>query len=197
MCAVFGTYNEHDLLEDLKRGKSDAFLELYNRYHHPLYRFVLRFVKAPALAEDILQDVFLKIWEGRKRINPELSFKAYLYRISRNSVFKLMKKIAADESLRNHVMRQLHLNEENADVELLSQEYKELYYLTVSQLPPQRQKVFRLCREQGKTYDQAAAELGISRNTVKEHMVMSMKFIKERFRYYDMPLAFLMILFCI
>jgi RNA polymerase sigma-70 factor (family 1) len=196
MLTAFRTYNERDLLAGLQRGKSSAFLELYNKYHPAIYHYVLRFVKVPAIAEDVLQDVFLKIWEIRKRIDPDLSFKAYLYRISRNSVFKLMKKMAADESLRLQIMRQLQQNVTNADIEILWQEYEKMFNLAIARLPLQRQKVFRLCREQGKTYEQTAAELGISRNTVKEHMVLAMKFIKNHFHHFDIPLASLLILFC-
>jgi RNA polymerase sigma-70 factor (family 1) len=189
-------YNENVLLKELKAGESKAFLELYNRYHPGLYRYVLRFIKVPALAEDVLQDVFLKIWEIRKTINPDLSFQAYLYRISRNCVFKLIKKITSDESLRMKVMQQLQKSVTGADIKMQWKEYEELFDHAIAQLPPQRQKVFRLCREEGKTYEQAAAELGISRNTVKEHMVMAMKFVKEQFQHYDISLGLILLFYC-
>jgi len=188
--------NERILLEELKDGNSTTFLELYNRYHPGLYHYVIRFIKVPALAEDVLQDVFLKIWEIRKTINPDLSFQAYLYRISRNCVFKLIKKIASDENLRLKIMQQLQKNVTGADIKMQWKEYEELFNYAIAQLPPQRQKVFRLCREEGKTYEQAAAELGISRNTVKEHMVMAMKFVKEQFLHYDISLGLILLLFC-
>jgi RNA polymerase sigma-70 factor (family 1) len=175
------TYDEGDLLKGLQEGRSNAFLELYTKYHPALYHYVLRFVKVPAIAEDILQEVFLTIWRIRKTVDPDLSFRAYLYRISRNIVFKLMKKAASDENLRLKLMRQLQQNVTDSDVKLLWHEYEETFYDAVAQLPLQRQKVFRLCREEGKTYEQVAAELGISRNTVKEHMVKAMKSIKEYF----------------
>ena len=178
------TYHEQTVLVKLQQGDSDAFLALYNHYHSALYHYILRFVKSPAIAEDVLQDVFLKIWEIKDRINPELSFKAYLYRICRNSVFKLLKKMAVDESLRIEVMQQLTQSVADADLKLLWQQYESILQTAINNLSPQRQKVFRLCREEGKTYDQVANELGISRNTVKEHMVLAMKLIKEHFEQY-------------
>jgi len=182
----------------LQKGDSDAFQELYNQYHQPLYHYVLRFVKSPALAEDVLQDVFLKIWEIRSRIDPELSFKAYLYRISRNSVFKLLKKIAVDENLRVQVLKQFSQSVADADLKVLWQQYEELLHAAINRLPPQRQKVFRLCREEGKTYEQVADELGISRNTVKEHMVLAMKLIREHIdQYGDTPTHFILLLLLI
>jgi RNA polymerase sigma-70 factor (ECF subfamily) len=180
----------------LQKGDSDAFLELYNQYHPALYHYVLRFVKSPAIAEDVLQDVFLKIWEIRARIDAQLSFKAYLYRICRNSVFKLLKKIAVDENLRVQVMQQFAQSIADADLKVLWQQYEEILHAAVNNLSPQRQRVFRLCREEGKTYEQVANELGISRNTVKEHMVLAMKQIREHFEQYgDTPAGFLFLLF--
>ena len=172
-------YDETALLKRLKEGDTTAFIQLYDHYHHPLYIFILRFVKVPEYAEDVLQDVFLKIWEIRERINPDLSFNAYLYKISRNKVFKLLKKIVTDNAMQTQLMNQLEIATEAPHLKLQWKQYNDLLHKAVDQLPPQRQKVFKLCREQGKTYDEAAAELGISKNTIKEHMVAAMKSIKE------------------
>lgn len=192
------TYNEQSVILRLQKGDSDAFLELYNHYHAALYHYVLRFVKSPAIAEDVLQDVFLKIWEIKSRLDPALSFKAYLYRICRNSVFKLLKKMAVDENLRVQVMQQFAQSVADADLKVLWQQYEVILQAAINRLPPQRQKVFKLCREEGKTYDQVAEELGISRNTVKEHMVLAMKLIREHVdQYGDTPTHFIFLLFFI
>lgn len=177
-----GYYDEKDLLNRLKNDDADAYIQLYDHYYPSLYAYILRFVKITDLAEDVLQDVFLKLWEIRHRIDPDLSFSAYLYRISRNLVFKQIKKISVDEELRLGVMYRLSSLHEHSHVELQWKQYQESLVAAIDQLPPQRQKVFRLCREQNRTYDEAAAELGISRNTVKEHMVLAVKAIREYFK---------------
>lgn len=177
-----GYYDEKDLLNRLKNDDADAYIQLYDHYYPSLYAYILRFVKITDLAEDVLQDVFLKLWEIRHRIDPDLSFSAYLYRISRNLVFKQIKKISVDEELRLGVMYRLSSLHEHSHGELQWKQYQESLVAAIDQLPPQRQKVFRLCREQNRTYDEAAAELGISRNTVKEHMVLAVKAIREYFK---------------
>lgn len=93
-------------------------------------------------------------------------------------MFKLLKKISADAALRLQVMQELQHQTEDADTRLLWKQYESLLHQAIAQLPPQRQKVFRLCREESKSYEEVAVELGISRNTVKEHMVLAMKSIK-------------------
>lgn len=170
------------LLKKLQQGDAAAYITLYNQYYPSLYTYILHFVNIPAFAEDALQEVFIKIWEIRERINPELSFSGYLYRITRNQVFKSLKKITADETLRLQVMQELQRQTNDADTSLIWKEYEALLLEAIRQLPPQRQKVFRLCREESKSYEEVAIELGISRNTVKEHMVMAMKSI--RFYFY-------------
>jgi len=166
------------LLRKLQQGDAEAFITLYNQYYPSLYTYILHFVNVPEFAEDALQEVFIKIWEIRDRINPELSFSGYLYRITRNHVFKSIKKITADEALRLQVMQQLQQQANDADTRLLWKQYETLLHEAIRQLPPQRQKVFRLCREESKSYEEVAMELGISRNTVKEHMVLAVKSIK-------------------
>jgi RNA polymerase sigma-70 factor (family 1) len=182
------------LLRKLQQGDAEAYIALYNQYYPSLYTYILHFVNVPEFAEDALQEVFVKIWEIRERINPELCFSGYLYRITRNHVFKLIKKITADEAMRLQVMQELQQQTEDADTKLVWKEYEALLHEAIRQLPPQRQKVFRLCREESKSYEEVALELGISRNTVKEHMVLAMKSI--RFFFYTntdglLPLVFL------
>lgn len=144
--------------------------------------YLLDFVKLPQLAEDLVHEVFMKLWEARERITITTSFSAYLYRISRNKGIDALKKIAKDVALRKEILEYTHpgLMVFEAESKMLSH-YEELYRSAVAALTPQRQKIFILCKEKGKTYDEAAMELGISRNTVKEHMVQSLRFLRNYF----------------
>src|SRR6187402_482785 len=73
-----------EILELIKQGNHEAFMSLYEDYHIRLYSYILKFVKIPAFAEDLLQEVFLKVWEFRAKIRPNLSFNAFLYKVCRN-----------------------------------------------------------------------------------------------------------------
>lgn len=187
--------NEPDLLRQLRQGNVDAYLQLYDKYNTLVYGWVLRFVKVPAYTEDIVQDVFLKIWEIRSQLNPEQSFPAYLYKISRNKTFTFLKKNASDEKTRLQIMQRLSEMVESPYHQALWNQYQQILDMAVKQLPYQRQRVFKLCRQEGKSYEEAAAELGISRNTVKEHMVAALKDIKTYFyRHGDLSLAILLLI---
>ena len=173
-------FEEISILKRLQQGDEHAFLEIYDHYKKPLYAFIIKFVKVPAHADDLLQDVFLKIWEIHGRINTSLSFKAYLYRISRNLVYKFLKKTANNVELLSEQMEHFIPDAgTNAELKLQWKQYEENIKLAIDDLPPRRKEIFILCRQGKHTYDDVARQLGISRNTVKEHMVLSMKSISH------------------
>ncbi|MGN6416540.1 MAG: RNA polymerase sigma factor [Pseudobacter sp.] len=164
----------------LQSGDQKVFEEIYNRYHKPVYAYLLGFVKDNSLAEDLTHEVFMKIWDIRNQVTLHTSFSSYLFRICHNKAINTLEKIASDNKLRNRVM--LHLqtlsSSEIQDAGKLK-EYDRLLETALESLPPQRRKVFQLCREEGKTYDETASQLGISRNTVKEHMVKAQKALRS------------------
>jgi RNA polymerase sigma-70 factor (ECF subfamily) len=176
------TVNDIVLCERLKGGDVEAYKQIYDKYHSQLYYYALKFLKMPELAEDVIHDVFLKLWEIREQLKPEYGIAGYLYKISRNQVFKLIKKIAVEAELRAKVISIIEEQAIESEADLQWNEYAGLLGGAVEQLPPQCKKVFNLCRQEGKTYDEAAQILGISKHTVKEHMMAAMKSIKKYFR---------------
>ena len=192
-------FEEASILKRLQQGDEHAFLEIYDYYKKPLYTFILKFVKVPAHADDLLQDVFLKIWEIHSRINTSLSFKAYLYRITRNLVYKFLKKTANNVELLSEQMQHFIPDvAANAEIKLQWKQYEENIHSAIDQLPPRRKEIFILCRQGKHTYDDVARQLGISRNTVKEHMVLSMKSISHFLKIQKdihLPIALLAIYF--
>jgi RNA polymerase sigma-70 factor (family 1) len=172
-------YTDEQLLLLLAGSDQQAFTELYNRYHTGIYNYQLAFVKIPSIAEDLTQEVFLKIWEARCRLRIHTSFASYTYRISRNTAIDFMKKIAADRELRNEIILQKQSFFADSNSQLQAKEYNHLYKQAIDSLSRQRRTVFLLCREEGKTYQEVARLLGISRHTVKEHMTKSLHSLRN------------------
>ncbi|MEP7375144.1 MAG: RNA polymerase sigma-70 factor [Chitinophagaceae bacterium] len=176
----YSTYTDEQLLLLLAGSDQEAFTGLYNRYHTGIYNYQLAFVKIPSIAEDLTQEVFLKIWEARSRLKIHTSFASYLFRISRNTAIDFMKKIAADRELRNEIiLHQQSFFAGSGNNQLQAKEYNHLYKQAVDSLSQQRRTVFLLCREEGKTYQEVAGLLGISRHTVKEHMTKSLHSLRN------------------
>lgn len=135
-------------------------------------------VKVPGLAEDLVQEVFVRLWEVRERITIKSSFEAYLYRISRNMAFRKLTNIANDRKLQQAIINTI-TSEIDSTAPLRDKAYEQLLNEAVKHLPPQRQRVFQLCRIEGMSYAEVSQQLGISHNTIKQHMTEAMRFIRE------------------
>ncbi|MGJ1234552.1 MULTISPECIES: RNA polymerase sigma factor [Sphingobacterium] len=165
----------------LKEGDHNAFMEVYEKYNRGIYHFIKKFIQDTDTIDDIIHDAFLNLWKYRSNIKNNLSLQAYLYRISRNIIFKHLKeKIRSAEAiLETSSDNQSFDNSPSADYSLESSEYDKIYELAIGQLPPQRKRIFLMSREEGLSYKEIADHLKISPNTVKEHMSLAMKTIRE------------------
>ncbi len=176
--SALSPYDEKTLLTRLAAGEEDAFAGLFSHYQAPLTQYIIRFVKSPQLAEDLSQEVFLKIWLQRTKL-PELqSFRAFLFIVARNHTLNTLEAASRDQGGMGEITRHaLSLRNPTEDT-VLNREYQEFLRRIIDSLPPRSREVFRLCREQQLSYEEVAARLGISRNAVKSHMVHSMKVLK-------------------
>jgi len=151
------------------------------QYHGGIFNYLLKFTKNPLLAEDLVHDVFLKIWEQRGQLDIKTSFSAYLYRFAKNAALTQLNRIALYDAVRDEVMHRVSLNTSSQAVmnEVEARQYEELLQKAIDNLPPQRREAFILCRQQGKTYLEAAEIMNISRNTLKQHLSLAVQSIKE------------------
>ncbi|HSC37452.1 MAG TPA: RNA polymerase sigma-70 factor [Chitinophagaceae bacterium] len=171
-------FEDSTLLALLREDSEYAFQLVFDRYRNRVYQLAMFYVKSPSLAEDIVQDVFLKIWFQRKKL-PELSsFEAWLYTLTRNFTLNCVKKLAHEWKARAGWTREIRQFEEDTDHKLLNAQYKMLFSQAIGQLPEQQQKVFRLAREKNMSYEAIAAELSLSPLTVKTHMSRALAAIR-------------------
>lgn len=183
-------WSETDLLVCLQRGDQLAFQELYNRYSGKIYRNILRMIKSAEMADDILQVVFIKIWDKRLMIDSDKSFKLYIAQIARNAVYDCFRETARDKVM---ISKMILLNEASySHIEqwLYDKENKAILEEAVDQLPPRRKQIYQLCKLEGHSYDQVSEILGISPSTINDHIVKASKTLREYLidtRYY-MPL---------
>ena len=173
--------NELELLQQLALGNRDAFTAIYQQYHSGIYNYLLKFTRNPALTEDLVHDVFLKIWEIRAQLDIKSSFAAYLYRLARNTALTQLNRIALFDTIRDEVMHRaaLGIDDQSLMNAVEAKQYEELLHKAINSLPPQRREAFILCRQQGRSYEEAAALMNISRNTFKPHLSLAVKSIRE------------------
>lgn len=170
--------DEKLLLQEIREGSNSAFATFYKQNFAIIKSFVIRYVKCSDLAEDLSQEIFIKIWEKRSNI-PELdSVRSYLFVIARNHTFTFLKKAAAEQHLKEHITSSLLTSATITEDHLISDEYARHLKMMIGTLPSQTQRVFKMCREEEKSYNEVSRLLGISKDAVKKHMVRSMKILK-------------------
>ena len=170
-------YNETELLCQLAKGQQDAFEQIYQHYNRKIYHYILSVVKSPQLAEDLLQEVFLKIWEGRDHLPGVRNFGAFLFTTARNHAINILRSATRSQTVMSEILH--HAPTPAFDDEILSRDYERFIQKALLNLPPRTREVYRKCKEQGLTYEEVARELGISGNAVKRHVINSIKVLRQ------------------
>ena len=178
---VKDTKSNTELVRLLKRGDMKAFDIIYEKYSRRLYGFVFRYVKQDADTEEIVQDVFIKIWKSRTKIDVYSSFESFLFTIAHNAMVNLLKKRVTEQKYVEHVKSLQVINE---SYELTDEiHYKELeqkFLGLLDELSPRQKEIFQLSREEGLSNKEIADKLGISIQTVKNHLVTTLSFLKNK-----------------
>jgi RNA polymerase sigma-70 factor (ECF subfamily) len=171
--------DDAELLTLLRSGDDFAFSQLYRRYQGIVYRYLMKMLQSPDLSVDLCQDIFIKFWDKREELPELLSVKAYLLVMARNHAFNFLKRAATDQTAKAEILRFYPTENNTLENTIHFRDYKQYLDTLIAGLSPQSRNIFRLCRQQGKTYDETAEILGISRNTVKKHMVRTMRFLSD------------------
>ena len=174
-------YNEFKLISGLKRGNHASFKKLFERYSKPIYQFSFNYLKSKEAAEDIVQEVFIKIWNNRKKLRTDSSFQSYLFTIALNVIRKHFNNL----SRRNKIKHDILINFSNSivdfddrlDYQILLNKLDDL----ISKMPETRKQVFIKKKIEEKTLKEVAEEFDITTKTVEYHITKAMKFLKSEF----------------
>ncbi|ANI90539.1 hypothetical protein A9P82_01025 [Arachidicoccus ginsenosidimutans] len=177
---MYETYSDAQLVELLNADDEAAFTALYHRYALRLFADVVKLVKNEDRAQEILQEVFIKVWLARDRIDSEKSFRSYVFKIAENQVFGFFRTAARDKKLMEElkVSASEYFMPSEPDTE--NAESKDaILREVIDRLPPQQKKVLTLCKLEGKSYKEVGEELGLSVSTVKNHIVKGTQTVRE------------------
>jgi len=169
-----------ELLPLLKEGDMIAFDAIYEIYSSRLYRFVLRYIKFETDAEEIVQEVFIKIWEAREKIDVYSSFESFIFTIAYNSTISLLRKRVHEKKYLEHLKTSQQFdNAPDSINEIQFKELSEKIDSLLNKLTPRQKEIFLLSREEGLKHEEIAKKLNISSNTVKNHIVKALAFLKS------------------
>jgi len=187
-------YNEQTLLNSLRQGDEAAFARLYQLYGERLYFNLLKMVKHTETAEELLQDIFIQVWEKRNTIEIHTSFRSYLFRIGENKVYDFYRKLRRDKSLYAYIKAAAIEHYSHIEENLLFRENTRLLQNAISTLSPQRRQIFELCKIQGKSYQEVGALLNISTSTINDHIVKATRTIRQYIFLHNKNLDLLILL---
>ncbi len=169
--------DEAALLLQLKRGDENALDVIYRKYWEGLFFYSYHLLKDKHACEDVIQDLFVRLWENREQLDVRLSLKAYLYASCRYALYKLIRKEQVREDIFDAIYERLHT--ETAYGSLEHKELVQQINMIVNGLPPKCREVYELSRKENLSYKEIGERLGISVKTVENHINRALKELKQ------------------
>ena len=184
--------SDEKLMQEIKVNNMFAFDMLFKKYSKRLYKFAYSILKSREESENIVQDVFLNLWESRNKVEKDLSVKQYLFTIAYNSVISIIRKKVRESQFIEYLKSMQDLNQEPVNIDLEYHELTEKLEDIVNHLPDRQKSVYLLHKVEGLKYSEIAERLNISVNTIENHMSRAFKTIRKKLGHYSL----IAILFC-
>lgn len=173
------THSDYILAVRIKNDDLDAFETLFNRYKKRLYFFSLRYLSDHAEAEDVVQTVFISLWEHRKSLDESRSVKSYIYKSAVNLIYNFLKKEAIRRKYLDSELRNFEKSANQTYDKIFSDDLEKRINIILSSLPPQQHKIFTMSRTDGYSIETISKNLGVSVRTVENQIYRASKLIKE------------------
>jgi RNA polymerase sigma-70 factor (ECF subfamily) len=177
--AFSSLHNEKIVLRALSAGEERAFRKLYDHYAEKVYSVALLHLKQPELAEDLVQSVFLKLWESRADLGEVQSFAGWFYTLTRNMIISSLRKQGTQASYLDFLRQRQGLLPINPDQDIVRKEQLQLIRRGVQQLSAQQRTAFTLQCDEGLSYKIIGERMGISPNTVRVHLFKAMESLRR------------------
>ncbi|MFT4093766.1 MAG: RNA polymerase sigma-70 factor [Niabella sp.] len=173
--------NVNELVQKISEGNEEAFRKLFEHSRDRLHVFVLKMVKKREVAEEIVLDVFTRLWQRKDIVNEVRDIENFLFKAASNRAIDFLRAANKDKVLKDVIWEEIQIADaiNPADV-MTTKKLQEKVEQLIGALPPQRQLIFQLSRDEGLSYEQIASRLDISKNTVRNQMIEALKFIRAQ-----------------
>ena len=168
----------------IRDSDASALEAFFRAVHGPLVRYATKFV-AESLAEDVVQDAFVRLWEGRARIDPSQSIKAFAYRTVRNLCLNRIRDVKTRESLLSQRYEMPMGAMADPEDEFAREDFAARLKAWIGDLPERQREALELSRFHGMSHEQVAEAMGVSPRTVNNHLVKALRSIRDRVRAYE------------
>ncbi|NNG11213.1 MAG: RNA polymerase sigma-70 factor [Arenibacter sp.] len=171
--------NQSTLIEGLKKGKEDAYVYLVEHYHNQLCIYANSLIRDDLLAEDIVQNVFVQVWEKRNKLKHDFSLQNYLYKSVHNKFIDQYRKGKAVMALEKKYIAALELAVEEKD-EIQEQKILNILFDAIQELPPKCKQIFLMSKKEGLTNIEISEYLNISKKTVEGQITKAFCILREK-----------------
>lgn len=175
--------SEKLLLKEAAKGGEKAFEQLFNSYKYKLFGYIYKLTGSPEMAEDVVQEVFLRLWKNRSELAEIENLNAYIFRMAQNTAINAYRKTAREIIMLNEMGREVDDAVSVTD-SIALKEIEQIVKQTVENLPNQQRLVYTLSREHGLKHEEIARQLKISPGTVKNHMIQALRTLREQLGKY-------------
>ncbi len=162
-------------------GCRNSFERIYLCYRDRVFFYVLKLTKSEDMAQEIVQDVFLKVWINREKVDPSYNFSSFIFKVAHNHSINILKRATYEKIAKERISKISANQITNTEDNVVFNEYMAIMDRAVGELPPRRKSIFEMSRNKGISHDEIAGIMGISKNTVKSQLVKATKFIKNYF----------------
>jgi RNA polymerase sigma-70 factor (ECF subfamily) len=173
---------DEDLLLRIRKGDEVAFELVFYRYKGKLYDFIRRSLPVSEDAEGMVQEIFVRLWANREQLDPAKSLNAFLYTMARNEIFGHLRKLLVRRKYLEELSYSLSESSETTERQLEFDELNSIVAQLIRSMPEKRREIYILSRNEGLSYKEISAQLGISENTVDSQIRKALSFLKENLR---------------
>ncbi len=170
---------EKILVREIKEGDHDSFKQIYYRYSEKVYLFTVRYTGNTDDAEEIVQEVFSRIWEYRNNLDENRSFNGYILTITKNIIFNENRKKVNFDIYARYIINYLQGISNQTENQVVYENVRNLINKEINNFPPKRKQIFNMSRNEGLSYNEIAKKLSISEKTVESHLRLALNRLKK------------------
>ena len=174
-----GVLTEQELLQRVAAGDRKAFTQLYTGWLNNVHDYVHFFTRSHETTEELVQEIFVKIWEHHNRLAEVRSFKSYLFRIAKNTVIDHVRHQQVRHKVLQNIEQQAVSTHTDTEQQLAYSEYYNTVRAAIERLPEKRKLIFQLSTQEGLSHDEIATLLHISKSVVKKQLYAAFDFVRQ------------------
>lgn len=169
-----------NLIRRLKKNDNQAFESIFNEFKEKLYYYILGYLRSTEESKEILQNVFISLWESRKSLKEEYILSNYIYKITINHIYNYFKHQAVRQKYIDHIASKVSLEDDHSQQSILFNDLQGHVDRIIELMPIHQQAIFKMSRRDGLSYEEIAGKTGLSVRAVESQIYRALKLIREK-----------------